>query len=98
MAKPTNVRVGIGGWTYEPWRDNFYPKGLAQARELEYASRQLTAIEVNGTYYSTMKPASFKKWHDDTPDDFVFSLKASRFATNRRVLADAGESDRKSVV
>ena len=92
MAKPTNVRVGIGGWTYEPWRDNFYPKGLAQARELEYASRQLTAIEVNGTYYSTMKSASFKKWHADTPDDFVFSLKASRFATNRRVLADAGES------
>ena len=92
MAKATRIRVGIGGWTYEPWRDNFYPKGLAQARELGYASRQLTAIEVNGTYYSTMKPASFKKWHDDTPDDFVFSLKASRFATNRRVLADAGES------
>ena len=78
MAKAkTSIRVGIGGWTYEPWRDNFYPKGLAQARELGYASRQLTAIEVNGTYYSTMKPASFKKWHDDTPDDFVFSLKAS---------------------
>ena len=92
MAKATRIRVGIGGWTYEPWRDNFYPKGLAQARELGYASRQLTAIEVNGTYYSTMKPASFKKWHDDTPDDFVFSLKASRFATNRLVLADAGES------
>ena len=92
MAKATRMRVGIGGWTYEPWRDNFYPKGLAQAKELEYASRQLTAIEVNGTYYSTMKPASFKKWHDDTPDDFVFSLKASRYATNRRVLADAGES------
>ena len=93
MAKAkTSIRVGTGGWTYEPWRDNFYPKGLAQAKELEYASRQLTAIEVNGTYYSTMKPASFKKWHDDTPDDFVFSLKASRFATNRRVLASAGES------
>ena len=92
MPKATRIRVGVGGWTFEPWRDNFYPKGLAQARELEYASRQLTAIEVNGTYYSTMKPASFKKWHDDTPDDFVFSLKASRYATNRRVLADAGES------
>ncbi len=92
MAKATRIRVGIGGWTYEPWRDNFYPKGLAQARELEYASRQLTAIEVNGTYYSTMKPPSFRKWHDDTADDFVFSLKASRYATNRRVLADAGES------
>ena len=92
MAKASSIRVGVGGWTYEPWRDNFYPKGLAQAKELEYASRQLTAIEVNGTYYSTMKPASFKKWHDDTPANFVFSLKASRYATNRRVLADAGES------
>ena len=97
MPKATRIRVGVGGWTFEPWRDNFYPKGLAQARELEYASRQLTAIEVNGTYYSTMKPASFKKWHDDTPDDFVFSLKASRFATNRRVLADAGESIKRFV-
>ena len=88
----TSIRVGIGGWTFEPWRDNFFPKGLAQKKELEYASRQLTAIEVNGTYYSSMKPASFQKWRDETPDDFVFSLKASRFATNRRVLAGAGES------
>ena len=87
-----HIRVGIGGWTYEPWRDNFYPKGLAQGRELEYASRQLTAIEVNGTYYSTQKPATFAKWRDETPDDFVFSLKASRYTTNRRVLAEAGES------
>ncbi|WP_213957292.1 DUF72 domain-containing protein [Variovorax sp. dw_954] len=86
------VRVGIGGWTFEPWRDNFYPKGLSQKLELQYASRHLTAIEVNGTYYSTMKPESFRKWHDETPDDFVFSLKASRFATNRKVLADAGDS------
>ncbi len=87
-----NVRVGIGGWTFEPWRDNFYPKGLSHAKELGYASRQLTAIEVNGTYYSTMKPESFRKWHDEVPDDFVFSLKASRYATNRKVLADAGDS------
>ena len=87
-----NIRVGIGGWTYEPWRDNFYPRGLSHAKELGYASRRLSAIEVNGTYYSTMKPESFRKWHDETPDDFVFSLKASRFATNRRVLADAGDS------
>lgn len=86
------IRVGIGGWTYEPWRDNFYPAKLPHAQELSYASRQLTAIEVNGTYYSTMKPASFKKWQDETPDDFVFSLKASRFATNRKLLATAGES------
>ena len=86
------IRVGIGGWTFEPWRDNFFPKGWPHARELEYASRQLTAIEVNGTYYSSQKPATFAKWRDETPDDFVFSLKASRFATNRRVLAEAGES------
>ncbi|MEJ8845308.1 DUF72 domain-containing protein [Variovorax rhizosphaerae] len=86
------VRVGIGGWTFEPWRDNFYPKGLSQKLELQYASRHLTAIEVNGTYYSTMKAESFRKWRDETPDDFMFSLKASRFATNRKVLADAGDS------
>ena len=94
MAKKSNpgVRVGVGGWTFEPWRDNFYPKGLPHSKELAYAGRQLTAIEVNGTYYSTMKPESFKKWHDETPDDFVFSLKANRFATNRRELAGAGES------
>src|SRR5260221_1654958 len=86
------IRVGVGGWTYEPWRDNFYPKGWSQARELEYGSRKLTAIEINGTYYSSQKPATFAKWRDETPDDFMFSLKASRFATNRRVLAEAGES------
>ncbi len=91
------IRVGIGGWTYEPWRDNFYPAGLPHAQELHYASRHLTAIEVNGTYYSTFKPASFKKWHDETPDDFVFSLKASRFATNRKALASAGDSIRRFV-
>jgi uncharacterized protein YecE (DUF72 family) len=87
-----NIRVGIGGWTYEPWRDNFYPADLPQKQELHYASRQLTAIEVNGTYYSTMKPESFRKWRDETPGGFVFSLKASRFATNRKLLAGAAES------
>jgi len=86
------VRVGVGGWTFEPWRNNFYPADLPHSRELEYASRKLTAIEVNGTYYSSQKPATFAKWRQETPDDFVFSLKASRFATNRRVLAEAGES------
>ena len=90
----TSIRVGVGGWTFEPWRNNFYPAGWAQGRELEYASRQLTTIEINGTYYSTQKPATFAKWRDETPDDFVFSLKANRFATNRRVLADAGDSIR----
>jgi uncharacterized protein YecE (DUF72 family) len=87
-----NIKAGIGGWTYEPWRDNFYPKGLAHAKELNYASRKVSAIEINGTYYSTFKPETFRKWHDDTPDDFVFSLKASRFSTNRKLLASAGES------
>jgi uncharacterized protein YecE (DUF72 family) len=86
------IRVGIGGWTYEPWRKTFYPDDLPHSRELEYASRQVTAIEINGTYYSTQKPASFARWRDETPDDFMFSLKASRYATNRRVLAEAGES------
>jgi uncharacterized protein YecE (DUF72 family) len=86
------IRVGVGGWTFEPWRDNFYPPGWPAARELEYASRRLTAIEVNGTYYGLQKPATFAKWRSETPDDFVFCLKASRFATNRRVLAEAGES------
>jgi len=86
------IRVGVGGWTFEPWRDNFYPAGLPHDRELGYASRQLSAIEINGTYYSTQKPSTFAKWRDETPDDFMFSVKASRFATNRRVLAEAGES------
>jgi uncharacterized protein YecE (DUF72 family) len=86
------IRVGVGGWTFEPWRDNFFPAGWPHARELEFASRHLSAIEVNGTYYSSQKPATFAKWHAQTPDDFVFSLKASRFATNRRVLGEAGES------
>jgi hypothetical protein len=86
------VHVGVGGWTYEPWRNNFFPQGLPHSQELAYASRRLTAIEVNGTYYSTFKPATFAKWRDETPDGFVFSLKANRFATNRKVLATAGES------
>jgi len=94
-AAHPRIRAGVGGWTFEPWRDNFFPAGLPHSRELEYASRQLSAIEVNGTYYGTLKPASFKKWRDETPDNFVFSLKASRYATNRRVLAEAGESIRR---
>jgi uncharacterized protein YecE (DUF72 family) len=88
------IRVGVGGWTFEPWRDNFYPKGWPASRELEYASRHLSAIEINGTYYSTQKPSTFAKWHDETPDDFLFTLKAHRLSTNRRVLADAGDSVR----
>jgi len=86
------IHIGIGGWTYEPWRGSFYPEGLAQKRELEYASRKLTSIEINGTYYGSQKPESFAKWHDETPDDFIFAVKGPRFATNRRVLAEAGSS------
>jgi uncharacterized protein YecE (DUF72 family) len=86
------IRVGIGGWTFEPWRGVFYPEKWPHKRELEYASRQVTAIEVNGTYYSSFKPASFAVWRDTAPEGFVFTLKASRFCTNRKVLAEAGES------
>ncbi|HEX3486489.1 MAG TPA: DUF72 domain-containing protein [Micropepsaceae bacterium] len=86
------IRVGIGGWTYEPWRGVFYPKGLPQKRELEFASRRLSSIEINGTYYSTFKPESWAKWRDETPEGFVFSVKASRYCTNRREMAGAGES------
>jgi uncharacterized protein YecE (DUF72 family) len=86
------ILVGVGGWTFEPWRGTFYPEGLAQKRELEYASRRLTSIEINGTFYGSQKPESFRKWRDETPDGFVFAVKGPRFTTNRRELATAGES------
>ena len=86
------IRVGIGGWTFAPWRGSFYPEGLTHAKELGFASRHVTAIEINGTYYSGFKPPTFAKWREETPDGFVFSIKASRYCTNRKVLAEAGES------
>ncbi len=86
------IRVGIGGWTYEPWRGTFFPDKLPHARELEHASRKVTTIEVNGTFYRGQTPATYRKWADETPDDFIFALKAVRYATNRRVLAEAGPS------
>lgn len=92
MNKEGSVRVGIGGWVFPPWRGVLYPAGLTQARELAYASRQVTAIEINGTFYGTQKPESFRRWHDETPEDFVFSLKGPRFVTHRRELATAGPS------
>ena len=92
MTHPAPIRVGIGGWTYEPWRESFYPSKWPHKRELEYASSHVTAIEVNGTYYSSFKPASFATWRDTAPDGFVFAVKASRYCTNRKVLAEAGES------
>jgi uncharacterized protein YecE (DUF72 family) len=87
------IRAGIGGWTYEPWRGGtFYPKGLAKTRELAFVAEKLNSIEINATYHRTQTPASFRKWASETPDGFVFSVKASRFATNRRVLAEARPS------
>jgi uncharacterized protein YecE (DUF72 family) len=84
------IRVGIGGWTFAPWRDNFYPKGLVQRRELEYASRHVSTIEVNGTWYGAQKPATYAKWRDETPDGFVFSAKAPKRITMSRTLANTG--------
>jgi uncharacterized protein YecE (DUF72 family) len=84
------IRVGIGGWTFAPWRDNFYPKGLVQRRELEYASRHVSTIEVNGTRYGAQKPATYAKWRDETPDGFVFSAKAPQRITMSRTLANTG--------
>jgi uncharacterized protein YecE (DUF72 family) len=91
-ATPAPIRVGIGGWTFAPWRGTFYPDKLPQKRELEYAAAALTAIEINGTYYSTFKPASFAGWAAAAPEGFVYTVKGSRFVTNRKVLAEAGES------
>jgi uncharacterized protein YecE (DUF72 family) len=88
----SRIRAGVGGWTFEPWRGTFYPPGLPHARELAHASRQLTAIEVNGTYYSVFKPATFAQWRDATPDGFAFSLKAHMSCTNRKQLATAGDA------
>ena len=86
----SGIRVGIGGWTYAPWRDNFYPNGLVQRRELEYASRHVTGIEINGTYYGTQKPATYAKWRDETPQGFVFSAKAPMRIMQSRQLAKTG--------
>lgn len=89
---PGKIRIGIGGWVFAPWRSNFYPEGLPQKSELDHASRQLPSLEVNGTFYRTQTPETFQHWHDQTPDDFVFALKAPRYTTSRKVLAEAGES------
>jgi len=91
MTKHT-IRVGIGGWDFDPWRGTFYPNGLAKTKQLEFASRQLSAIEINATYYKGQKPETFAKWAKAVPEGFKFSVKASRFTTNRKVLAEAEES------
>ncbi len=90
--KAGKIFVGIGGWNFAPWRGSFYPKGVTQAQELHFASRQLTSIEINSTFYGLQKPATFKKWHDATPDGFVFSVKAPRFVMHRKNLAEGASS------
>jgi uncharacterized protein YecE (DUF72 family) len=92
MSKRGTIRAGIGGWTFEPWRGVFYPEKLPHAKELQFASRALATIEINGTYYRSQTPTTYAKWARDVPEGFVFSLKGPRFATNRRVLAEAGDS------
>lgn len=92
MTDTGSIRAGIGGWTFAPWRGTFYPDKLRQKDELEFASRQVTTIEINGTYYGTQKPATFARWANDVPEGFVFSVKGNRFVTNRRVLAESGDS------
>jgi uncharacterized protein YecE (DUF72 family) len=83
------IRVGIGGWAFAPWRDNFYPRGLKQADELSFASRHVSTIEVNGTFYRTQSPESFRRWAEESPKDFVFSIKAHRLTTHRKILAES---------
>jgi uncharacterized protein YecE (DUF72 family) len=85
---PHPIRVGIGGWNFDGWKDNFYPKGLSPKKELEFASRKLTAIEINGTFYRLQKPDTFRKWAGETPDGFVFTVKAHNYCMSRKTAAD----------
>lgn len=94
MRRPTTragrIRAGIGGWNFAPWRGTFNPSGIVQSRELDYASRQVTTIEINGVFYRLQNPDVFAKWHDSTPREFMFSIKAPRFIVQRKELAAAG--------
>ena len=87
-----SIRVGVGGWVFPPWRETFYPRSVRRGQELSYASRALRVTEVNVTYYAAQTPETFARWAAETPDDFRFTVKASRVCTNRRVLAGAGEA------
>jgi uncharacterized protein YecE (DUF72 family) len=86
------IRVGLSGWRYPPWRGVFYPKGLPQRRELEYASRGFSTIEINGSFYSLQRPSSYQAWYEATPEDFVFSVKGGRFITHMKKLKDVDEA------
>lgn len=92
MTTSGKIRVGVGGWDYDPWRGTFYPPGLAKAKQLEYAGQHLTATEINATYYKLQRPELFERWGKTVPDGFQFAVKASRYCTNRKVLGDAGEA------
>jgi uncharacterized protein YecE (DUF72 family) len=84
------IRVGVGGWNFAPWRGSFYPKGLPHAKELAHASRQLTSIEINGTFYRTQKPETFRAWAAETPENFVFAVKGPGYISNRKDLTEGG--------
>ncbi|KZD08354.1 DUF72 domain-containing protein [Oceanibaculum pacificum] len=88
MSSTATIRIGISGWTYPPWRGGFYPKGLVQRRELAYAASRFSSIEINGTFYGLQKPDSFARWRDETPEGFVFAVKASRYITHTRRLRE----------
>lgn len=92
MKQSGRIRVGIGGWTYEPWRETFYPADVSKKSELHYASRAVTSIEINGTFYRLQTPAVFAKWRDETPEDFMFTVKAPRYIVSRKNLAENEES------
>lgn len=87
-----SIYVGVGGWDFDPWRGTFYPQGLAKTKQLDFAGRALTAIEINATYYKLQKPELFERWGRTVPEGFKFAIKASRFCTNRKVLGEAGEA------
>jgi uncharacterized protein YecE (DUF72 family) len=91
-ASSPKIRVGVGGWDFDPWRGTFYPPGLAKAKQLDFAGTHLSAIEINATYYKLQKPELFARWAKTVPDGFKFAVKASRFCTNRKLLGEAGEA------
>jgi uncharacterized protein YecE (DUF72 family) len=91
-ASSGSIRVGIGGWDYDPWRATFYPPGLPKAKQLEHAARRVTAIEINATFYKLQKPELYARWAAAVPEDFRFAIKGSRFCTNRKALGEAGEA------